>query len=137
MRKYMLRFAAFLLITVILCGCAKGKVDNVYKVIGDSDVYSAYEIEKAMNIVISQFRKGFTGCTLTEIAYNEESSEKASAQWADQYGADEAIVLVSSFEVDASGGEGNLQPNSTYDGFAWVLTRSNGGRWTLRTWGYG
>ena len=56
--------------------------------------------------------------------------------WAEQYDAEQAIVLVSSFDVDSSGGDGSLNPNSTYDNWKWILTRNDNEKWTLQTWGY-
>ena len=46
-------------------------------------------------------------------------------------------LLDSVFYVDASGSDGSLNPNSTYTNWQWVLTRDRGGKWVLRTWGYG
>ena len=42
-----------------------------------------------------------------------------------QYGGDEAIVLTSTFDVDGSGGDGSLNPNSTYKDWIWLLVRNN------------
>ena len=58
-------------------------------------------------------------------------------EWARQYGADEAIVLLSDFSVSRFGGDGSLDPNENYINWKWILTRSDGGAWELRTWGYG
>ena len=136
----MKKFAAFMalicLTAVLLSGCASGEVGDVKKIIGDSQRYSAAEIEKAMDVAIRLFDREFTGCTLIHIAYDEEFSEKTGAAEAAYYGADEAIVLTSSFETDADGGDGNLEPNSTYKNYKWILTRSYGGSWKLRSWGY-
>lgn len=48
-----------------------------------------------------------------------------------------SIVLYSSFDTDASGGDGSLEPNTTYDDFQWILVRDNGGTWEVKTYGYG
>ena len=95
------------------------------------------EIEQAMEVAMNHFRKEFDGCTMTKIEYDEEKSGKAAREWAQQYGADEGIVLYSSFDVDASGGDGSFNPNSTYTKWQWILTRNKGEGWVLRTWGYG
>jgi len=58
-------------------------------------------------------------------------------EWAEECEADEAIVLYSSFDTDASGGDGSLEPNTTYDDFQWILVRDNGGTWEVKTYGYG
>ena len=125
------------IVALLLTGCGGGKISGVQKVIGESDTFRPSEIEDAMEVALDYFRKEFNGCTMTEIAYNEEKSSNAADEWAQQYGSEEGIVLYSSFDVDASGGDGSLNPNSTYTKWQWVLTRDAGGEWVLRTWGYG
>lgn len=49
----------------------------------------------------------------------------------------EAIVLVSTFDVDASGGDGSLNPDDTYENWEWVLVRDKDGTWRHVTHGYG
>ena len=134
MKRLLLMICA---VALLLTGCGGGTVSGVQKVIGESVIFSPREIEAAMELALDYFRKEFDGCTMTEIKYNEEKSADASKEWAQQYGAEEGIVLYSSFDVDAAGGDGSLNPNSTYTNWKWILTRDNGGRWTLRTWGYG
>ena len=136
MKKQAASILIFLFLAALFTGCSRGDVSRVQKTIGDSELFAPREIRSAMEVVIRQFRRTFCGCTLTELCYDEEYSAAASEEWAAQYDADEAIVLISSFDVDASGGDGSLNPNSTYDDFIWVLTRSRGGGWTLQTWGY-
>lgn len=46
------------------------------------------------------------------------------------------LVLLSSFDVDASGGDGSLNPNSSYEGWAWILVRSKAGQWKHVDHGY-
>ena len=126
------------LTALLLTGCGKGgNASEVQVVTGESEIFTQREIENAMEVAMNCFRKEFDGCTMTKIEYTEEKSRDAALEWAQQYGADEAIVLHSSFDVDASGGDGSLNPNSTYNNWQWVLTRNEGGEWVLRTWGYG
>ena len=54
----------------------------------------------------------------------------------DPNNADEVIVLLSSFDVDSSGGDGSLNPNSTYDNWSWILVRTSGGKWKHVDHGY-
>lgn len=125
------------LVAAFLCGCGGGDTSEVRMLTGASDLFAQGEIEDAMDVAMDHFRKEFYGCTMTKIEYDESKSEAAAIEWARQYGADEAIVLYSSFDVDASGGDGSFNPNSTYDNWKWILTRDDGGEWVLRTWGYG
>ena len=125
------------LLALFLTGCGGGDASQVQTVVGTSEYYSQREIEDAMEAAMDYFCKEFDGCTMTKIEYNEAKSSGAAMEWAQQYGAEEGIVLYSSFDVDASGGDGSLNPNSTYNNWQWVLTRNKGGNWVLRTWGYG
>ena len=65
------------------------------------------------------------------------SGKEGNESWAEQYDAEEAMVLYSDFDVDSSGGDGSLNPNSTYTDWSWVLVRENGGAWKIATWGMG
>lgn len=104
---------------------------------GESERYSKAEISRAMDQVEDHFRNEFDGCKLLDLRYDEEKTRAEAEEWAQQYGADEAIVLYSDFEVDSSGGDGSLNPDSTYRNWKWILTRSGNGAWELKTWGYG
>ena len=101
----------------------------------ESDIYTQEDIQQAVDIVTDYFNKEFEGCDLTALWYDEVFSEKQADDWTRQYEAEEAIVLLSSFDVDASGGDGSFNPNSTYDNWMWILVRT-GGDWELMTWGY-
>ncbi len=87
-----------------------------------------------MNVVTDYFKNAedFQYCTLTELCYNEAISSNTSEVLAEQYEAEEAIILISSFDVGAE----NKHSGLTYNNFKWILVRSNGRAWTLETWGY-
>jgi hypothetical protein len=101
------RFTCFLaivcLLTYTLSGCGGGNVSQTQMVIGESVLFAPGEIENAMEVAMNHFRREFDGCTMTKIEYIEAKSEPAAKEWAQQYGAEEAIVLYSSFEVGESG----------------------------------
>lgn len=114
-----------------------GNINNVNQSIPQSEVYSNKDIDVAMNIVKRKFKGEFKGCVLTDLWYDEDISISSSDQWAKQYNSDEAIVLLSNFQVDSSGGDGSLYPNSTYTDWEWILVRDKeNSKWTLETWGY-
>lgn len=123
-----------LVMAVLLCAC--GSTFGVKRSIGESEHYSTREINAAMDAVESHFRRHFDGCALIELSYEEAFSDKHGEGYAERYKAADVIVLTSSFSVDASGGDGSLNPNYTYTRWQWILTRSKIGGWTLRDWGY-
>ena len=111
---------------------------NVTVLPAESSLYSEEDIDAAVEAVIEYFGQtsGFRGCTLTEIGYAGDD-EAAFREWAENYDADEAIVLISTFDVDETGGDGSLEANSTYSDWQWVLVRDAGGDWRHVTHGYG
>jgi len=133
--KKTVRLISALLCVLLLTGCRGGDVSQVKRTVGDSALYGAGEIRVAMEKVISLFDRNFDGCTLIEIVYDESFSSQRSGDWAEQYGAEEAIVLYSSFRTGSQ--TQSLEPNRTYENYQWILTRSKGSGWVLRTWGYG
>ncbi len=134
----MKRIAGLLLCVVLLsglCACG-GNVRNVKVTDVGSEIYTSEEIKAAIDVIIKEFRKDWKGCTLNEIYYAGDETIPYYQDWADRNGADEVIVLLSTFEVDPSGGDGSLNPNSTYDGWNWILVRSKGGQWKHVDHGY-
>lgn len=101
----------------------------------ESEIYSEEDIAAAIDTIKKEF-KSWKGCTLTEIYYAGDDKSKDHQDWADRNKADEVIVLLSSFDVDSSGGNGSLNPNSTYDNWMWILVRTNGGQWQHVDHGY-
>ena len=133
----MKRMLVLILCVLLLAGCG-GDVSNVERSMSVSDLYSEEEICDAMDIAEAHFQKEFEGCRLKNLRYEESDQILAEqAGWARQYAEDEAIVLLSDFSVSRFGADASLNPNENYINWKWVLTRSVGGEWTLRTWGYG
>ena len=124
-----------LLLCILFCGCG-GDVSQCVRTRDPSQQYNQREIDLAMDEVETYFRKEFSGCVLEELIYDDEFSSDRAPGWAKQYGEEEAIVILSVFSVDGSGGDGSLTPNSTYRNYQWILTRSGNGGWELRNWGY-
>ena len=127
-------FAIIIAAALVFCFCGCGIPFTAEKIIDDSDIYSKRDIEKAMNRVYREFAF-FEGCILLELEYDEEYSKERMADWAENYNADEAIVLLSKFYV--FGENGSLAPGETYTKWNWILVRDKGGFWELKTWGYG
>ena len=136
MKKFV-PFLVMLVISLCLSGCARGDVSKV-RVNGQlSNIYTDWEISKAVDVAVRYFEKEFDGCTLLEIGYVGDQEGKAFIERANQYGVDEVIILVSSFAVGPEGGDGSLNPNDTYRNWKWILGRTNGGQWKHLDHGYG
>jgi len=118
---------------LVACG---GNIKNVKTTAYSSEMYSDAEIESAIDVAIDYFKKEFVGCTLTEITYLGDEKLADWKEFAGWNNAIDVIVLVSSFDVDASGGDGSLEPNSTYSNWKWILVRTNGGKWEHHDHGY-
>ena len=118
------------LLVLSLAGCSES-----FAVIGEkSAIYTQTDIDEAMDVVLKEFRREFDGCTLIELGYAGDNTRSEQKVWAAQYNADECILLVCSFETDDT--VGPLNPNSVYENYKWVLTRSGGGKWAVQTCGY-
>ena len=115
-----------------------GNVKSVQRISSASAYYTEQEISAAMDKVIDYFHGSFFGCKLLEIRYDEDRSVRESGEWAEQYNADQAIVLLSSFDVKAKDAWKNgFTPGEVYKNWRWVLVRNGTGEWQLKTWGYG
>ncbi len=138
MRNKVLVLAIGLVVALTSCGKDKprGDVSVVDLEPGTSDIYSQEEIYAAMVEVTEHFEEEFEGCVLTNLVYDEVYSLKSAAQWAEQYGDEEAIVFLSSFDVEETGADASLEPGKSYRDWQWVLTRDKGEEWELQTWGY-
>ena len=118
-----------------LCACG-GKISNLNTPDVDSAMYSQKDITAAINVIKREFLINWSGCTLTDIYYAGDEKTKEHQDWADRYSADEVIVLLSTFDVDDSGGDGSLNPNSTYTNWMWILVITNNGQWKHVDHGY-
>ena len=76
--------------------------------------------------------------TLTEVEFDErENLAEDNQGWAEQYDADQAILIDTVFEVENYDGEeyAFLKSGKTYDNFIWILTRNDNGAWEMQTEG--
>ena len=130
-------YSAILCILLVLClSACGGKISEATTHSVDSEMYSQEDIASAIDVIKKEFKSNWKGCTLKEIYYAGDDSSIAYQDWAERNDTDEVIVLLSSFDVDSSGGDGSLNPNSTYNGWNWILVRENGGKWQHVDHGY-
>lgn len=130
---------AYTMLCILLVFCLSacgGNVSGVKTHNVDSEIYSQGDINSAIETIKKEFKRDWNGCTLTEIYYAGDDSSKEWQDCADRNNADEVIVLLSSFYVDSSGGDGSLNPNSKYNNWNWILVRTNGGQWKHVDHGY-
>lgn len=119
-----------------LSGCG-GKVSTVgIQQWEPSMIYSDAEIEDAIDVILHEFDQKWNGCTLREITYAGDAKSLAHQDWAVRNNAEDAIVLISTFDVDSSGGDGSLNPDSTYTKWMWILVRTDNGKWKHVDHGY-
>ena len=127
-----------LLLLLSLSACGGKLADGMQVEIAEgSSGYSTEDIQAAVDVVEKTFKRDFPGCTMTALRYAPDSGKEANEAWAEQYDAEEAMVLYSDFTVDDSGRSESLNPNSTYTDWQWVLVRHAGEKWKLATWGLG
>ncbi len=120
-----------------------GKTDNIVVSIGTTDKFSENELNGAVNCVKKSF-KSYKGATLTKLWYDEEKSDqfiegylKNGRGSVNGVKPENVIVLLSNFDVDSSGEDGSLNPNSTYDNYNWILIRdSKTDNWKVDDRGY-
>ena len=120
------------LLALLLCACGGGNTDHVYLNLPENSRYTQGEILEAMDEVCRTFEKGFRGCTLTALTYDETRTLRESGQK-----GEDMMVLLATFDTGPSGGDGSLNPNDTYKNYQWFLSRSPKGGWTVTDWGYG
>ncbi len=116
--------------------------DDVIIEIGESTKFTNEEVIKAADYVHQNF--AFPACTLTKVWYSEEISNTfIEGYLLNRNGSingirsEDIIVLLSNFDVDGSGDNPVLNPNSTYSDFNWILTRdSKTSDWKIEDFGY-
>lgn len=129
--------SALLCVLLVLClsacggNVSKAKIHTV-----NSEMYSQEDISAAIDVIKSDFKRDWKGCTLKEIYYAGDEITIDHGEWAGRYNADEVIVLLSSFYVGHFGGNGSLNTDSTYYDWNWILVRTSGGKWQHVDHGY-
>ena len=103
----------------------------------ETTLFEVQEIESAMEVVENTFKKDYSGCQLIDLWYDETFSSTYAPEWAKQYEADEAIILLSTFHTADTWVSEGLEPDTTYPQWQWILVRNKGDiNWILKTWGY-
>lgn len=142
MKRVIFLFGFFLL-SFLFAACKKsGEREDIIIEIGDSTNFTENEISEAIDIVIDNF--SFPAATLTRVWYDEEKSITLTESYLQHglgsvngTGRENVIVLLSDFDIDSSGDNPVLNPNTTYTGYQWILIReSKTSEWIIDDWGY-
>ncbi len=121
-------------LTVSLSSCGS---TGFAKIAGySSQVYSPAEIEAAIDVVTSNFKKNWEFCTLLELSYIGDDKLADYQDWADRNNADDVIVFLSDFYISFFANSPTMNNGSEYEGWMWILVRTRGGEWQLVDWGY-
>jgi hypothetical protein len=136
MRKIIIAIFTILLV-FSLASCKQNNIsDDLIIDIGESNKFTKEEITEAIDLVKDNF--DFPASTLTKIWYDEEKSD---SYFRDDFkqgvSPENVILLLSNFDVDGSGDNPVLNPNSTYTDYQWILRRDNKtSKWRIEDWGY-
>lgn len=135
-KKFMLTLLIICVYCVLLISCngdsSKADVD-----LGSSRLFTQEELEGAVSCIKREFR-GFNGCTMLNLRYDEEETKKAGPQWAkDAERKGRVAIFLSDFETGSSGGDGSMEPNSKYPDWQWIVIKDKTtGEWQVLTSGY-
>ena len=117
----------------------RGNVSNVNRVVGYSALYDEISINEAFDVIEKKFSKDFEGCTLTELRYDEDV-ENRFAEEIEKYHKEnnqELIVVLSIFDTDEKGGDGEFNPNDTYVNWQLYLVKTADKKsWKIINCGY-
>ncbi len=144
MKKIIISLCLILVIfSFVLYKQQEGKTNHVEVNIGTSTKFTEEEIHDAIGSVEKKFQS-FKGCELTDLWYSEKRSNefikdylKYGAGSKSNVNAGNIIVLLSNFNVDASGGDGSFEPKSTQSEWNCIIIRdSKTDNWRVDDWGY-
>ncbi|MBE6023312.1 MAG: DUF4829 domain-containing protein [Cellulosilyticum sp.] len=100
--------------------------------ISTSTKFSQDEIQQAIDCVQTNF--SFPACTLTKLWYDEAKSNELITL--NSMDTENSIMIFSNFDVDGSGDNPVLTPNSTYTNYMWFLIREDtNSDWTIDHFG--
>ncbi|MGN9166353.1 DUF4829 domain-containing protein [Tissierellaceae bacterium HCP3S3_D8] len=142
MRRIVISFFILLLVFSLVSCKESSPADNLIIDIEESTKFTEEEITEAIDRVKDNF--DFPACTLTKVWYDKEKSDSLVTMYLENgkglgsgIKPENVIVLLSNFDVDGSGDNPVLNPNSTYEDYQWILIRdSEASNWVIDDWGY-
>lgn len=142
MKKLIICFC-FILSIFSLLGCTQERYSSDIVIdISESTKFSKDEINSAIECVKNNF--SFPSSTLTKIWYDEKKSNTLIDSYLETgRGAingvkeENVIIILSNFDVDDSGDNPVLTPDTTYTDYQWILIRDdNTSDWKIDDMGY-
>ena len=123
----------------VLTGCAPpGNVGQVSVTLGESTQFSRAELQAAADAVLAACQD-FEDCTRVDLTFDQSFSDgqlKVAAPPLPK--GRQAVVFDSEFRVGRAGQNNGLNPNSTYSGWTWTVTRTDAtAPWTVTNYGVG
>ena len=138
MKKIITVLFSLVLIAAVFSGCVKAEKPNTKNTeidYGTSQLYTQEDMDSAIEII----KKEVNDWEVSEV-YNiryagDDISTGETKYYQADYGYDEVIAFTSDFHTARHAG-GAWVRNEDYEGWSWLLGRTNGGDWELFTWGW-
>lgn len=110
---------------------------------GESELYTKEELDDAIAVIEAEFST-WEGCELHSLTYGgDDACSEENVAWMNELGDEETspepftqcVLFESSFHSPVEQRDA-WDADTEYEGWQWWLARSEGGAWTLLTWGY-
>lgn len=128
-----------ILIAFIFCitGCAnQTDISQVNRKIEETLVYKKEDINKAMDVVILDFKENYEGCTLIDI-WNDNSKDNTREEdmYKERYKLKNIMIIHTNFKTGINAPTGLTSQNS-YNDYVWILAKNNHNEWTIQDKGF-
>lgn len=110
-----------------------GDASKVQIIEKDSSLYTQDDIRSCVEIVESDFEKGWKGCALKELYYAGDEESKSETEYRNA----PTLVLYSTIQTYAFSSQSSMNAPYVYEEFKWILTRDENGQWKHIDHGYG
>ena len=110
---------------------------------GESELYTKEELDDAIAVIEAEFST-WEGCELHSLTYGgDDACSEENVAWMNELRDEETspepftqcVLFESSFHSPVEQRDA-WDADTEYEGWQWWLARSEGGAWTLLTWGY-
>ena len=140
MKKLFAILLSILMVLLIFASCSplpSGKVENAVIDYGVSSVYSAEDLEIAVESIKAKI-KTWHNCELLTLQYAGDKISEENLSYCQSLSKGKngisCAVFVSSFKTDKSAGGFNA--NTIYENWMWYLVKDKSGQWAIVSYGY-